>query len=509
MIDSYFPLESGRFVAISASGDYVFLNQDEVDVVSRATESPDALKSLDLKLLADLYAKHFLPQSAGVGMQRLLQARIRARNETLRSGASLHLIVPTLECEHSCKYCQVSRAVSSEGYSMTLDHIEAVANSIFESTAQVLTVEFQGGDPLLRFDLVKAAIDRIANLNKREKRKIKFVVASTLHQLSEEMCAFFKEHEVALSTSIDGPAVVHNRNRPIPTRDSYERTIRGLTLAREKISPDCVSALMTVTRESLPYAQEIVDEYVRLGLDEIFIRPLAMYGFAKKNAQFQAYAFDDFERFYAACLDRIFWWNQNGYSIREAGASIWMNKLLSPFDSGYMDLQSESGAGSACVLYNYDGWIYPSDEARMLAEVGDKSLRLNRIGCSLMSIAQHSTAMRLQRESNGKNHEECAACTFNVFCGPDLIELQSSGNNAKVASTWHCRRSKSMFGWILNRLDLATEQDDNTFIELAHAWARRQHPSQRKSSDVLPNRAAEGGTPRGSALPRIIPIYIV
>ncbi|MFX6439263.1 His-Xaa-Ser system radical SAM maturase HxsB, partial [Acinetobacter baumannii] len=77
-----------------------------------------------------------------------------------------------------------------------------------------LTVEFQGGDPLLRYDLVKTAIEYISEKNKLHNRLIRFVVTTTLHQLTSEMCSFFKEHQVVLSTSIDGVADLHNKNRP-------------------------------------------------------------------------------------------------------------------------------------------------------------------------------------------------------------------------------------------------------------------------------------------------------
>ncbi len=63
-----------------------------------------------------------------------------------------------------------------------------------------------------------------------------------------------------LSTSIDGPAELHNRNRPIPGRNAYERTVKGIELARRIIGYDSVSALMTTTKKSLEYPIEIVDE---------------------------------------------------------------------------------------------------------------------------------------------------------------------------------------------------------------------------------------------------------
>lgn len=468
-----FPLASGRHALLGPTGDVAFLSENEVYALR---DQAPQLDELGTKRVAELYAKHFLRDATGSGMASLFDARIRARNETLTSGVSLHLIVPTLQCEHTCRYCQVSRAAMGDGFSMTPAQVELAADAVFQSSVPVLTVEFQGGDPLLRFDLVKQAIERIALRSTLEKREVKFVVASTLHQLNEEMCTFFRAYSVSLSTSLDGPAHLHNRNRPTPTRDAYQRTLAGIELARRTISADCISALMTVTRESLSCPEEVVDEYVKLGFDEIFIRPMALYGFAMKNAQVLGYTFEAFEAFYTKCLERVLWWSAQGIAIREAATSVWMNKLLSPFDSGYVDLQRASCAGRSVLVYNYDGWVYPSDEARMLAETGQTCLRLGRLGAPMQDFMSSPVIRSLQVSSEGGVHSGCADCAFNAFCGPDPVEELATGDSYTVASSWHCRRSKSMFAWILNRLDLAQEQGDEGFLDLAHAWAHRTHP---------------------------------
>ena len=46
---------------------------------------------------------------------------------------------------------------------------------------------------------------------------------------------------------------------------------------------------MTTTEASLDRVEEIVDEYLKQGLDGIFLRPLSPYGFAIKTKQFHKY----------------------------------------------------------------------------------------------------------------------------------------------------------------------------------------------------------------------------
>ena len=219
-------LPDGSILAVSSTGDHAFLTSTEHD----ALRVDPTIVSLERQ--AELRARFFIGTvGADSGSRRLARSRVAAKRETVRSGPSLHIIVPTLQCGHSCRYCQVSRSLNGDGHTMSLAHLDATCDTIFGSPAKTLTVEFQGGDPLLRFDLVRHAILRLKSANEIHGRSIRFVVASTLHQLTEGMCDFFKEHEVILSTSIDGPAHLHNKNRPTPTRDSYQRTVAGIALA--------------------------------------------------------------------------------------------------------------------------------------------------------------------------------------------------------------------------------------------------------------------------------------
>ncbi|WP_235801966.1 radical SAM protein [Halopseudomonas pelagia] len=193
-------LGNDSVVAISATGDYTFLSQVELLAL---IESPD---SLALERRAELQSKFFLRGQSSTGSSQLLLSRIITKKETVTGGASLHILVPTLQCEHSCQYCQVSRSLDATGYSMTPKQVTAACKTIFQSPAKTLTIEFQGGDPLIRFDLIQQAIEQALEINETEQRNLRFVITSTLHQLTPDICDYLKKYNVYLSTSLDGPA---------------------------------------------------------------------------------------------------------------------------------------------------------------------------------------------------------------------------------------------------------------------------------------------------------------
>ena len=81
---------------------------------------------------------------------------------------------------------------------------------------------------------------------------------------------------------------LHNKNRPRPDRDSYEKTIEGINKTRDLLGPEKISALMTTTEASLSRVTDIIDEYVKQ-VETIFLRSLSPYGFAIKTKKFHAY----------------------------------------------------------------------------------------------------------------------------------------------------------------------------------------------------------------------------
>ena len=56
-----------------------------------------------------------------------------------------------------------------------------------------------------------------------------------------------------------------------------------------------------------------------------------------------------------------------------------LSKMLTPLESGFVDLRSPAGIGIGAIVYNYDGDVYASDEGRMLAEMGDRTFRLGNV----------------------------------------------------------------------------------------------------------------------------------
>ena len=262
----------------------------------------------------------------------------------------------------------------------------------FRRPAPLIKIEFQGGEPLLNFELIRwivlAAKQRAAPRGKQ----LQFVIATNLALLNDEVLDFCAEHGVLLSTSLDGPRDLHNKNRPRRGKNSYELAVAGIERIKERLGPDRVSALMTTTEASLDRVEEIVDEYLRQGLDGIFLRPLSPYGFAIKTKQFHKYRAQDWLRFWKRGLRYILDINKSGRHFPEFYSSLILRRMLSDEPIGYVDLRSPAGIGLGALVYNYDGAVFASDEARMLAEMGDRTFELGSVhehSLSRLGVVRH------------------------------------------------------------------------------------------------------------------------
>jgi uncharacterized protein len=393
----------------------------------------------------DLKAKQFLADTGTAIPVALLALKYRTKRRFLAGFTKLHIFVVTLRCDTSCKYCQVSRVSANRSrYDMTVEAAMKALDCVFRSPSPTLKIEFQGGEPLLNFDLIRCIVEEAERRNDTEQRHLQFVVTTNLALLTDEMLDFLSAHDILISTSLDGPEFIHNANRPRPSGDAYERTVDGINRVREALGPSRIAATMTTTRLSLEHPTEIVDEYVARGFRSIFLRPLSPYGFAARTHKRTGYEVEAFLDFYRTALSHIIALNRTGVEISEVYSQLLLTKMFTPFATGYVDLQSPAGAGIGAAVYNYDGDVYVSDEARMLAEMGDRSFRLGNLSANTYEEMFGGPLLRSVTEASVvESIPQCAACAFQTYCGADPVEnyaTQGSMTGHRPSSAF-CRRN--------------------------------------------------------------------
>lgn len=452
-------------LAVNDVGESVFLASDRfMAFVRHQLPSNDP----DYRLLK---ARHFLLDSSSTVPLELTANKYRTQKGFLDGFTKLHMFVVTLRCDHSCHYCQVSRVSTNRSrYDMTQEIARKAVDLMFCSPSPFLKVEFQGGEPLLNFDIIRYIVEYVESRNQQERRSIELVVTTNLAPLTDEMLSYLQQHSILVSTSLDGPELIHNANRPRKGNDSHAVVVRNIERAREALGHDRVSAMMTTTQLSLNYPREIIDEYVRLGFDSIFLRPISPYGYAVRTGEALRYETEQFLTFYRQALDHIFEVNRAGIDFIEVYTQILLAKILTPFPTGYVDLQSPAGAGLGAVAYNYDGDVYISDEARMLAEMGDKSFRLGNVNeSSYEDMFGGETVRAVAAGSVLETLPGCSECAFLTYCGADPVfnyRTQADIVGHRPTSAF-CAKNMAIIKHLLNLL----RQGDPFVRELLTSWA--------------------------------------
>lgn len=448
----------------------ILINELGDIIVSNAGTAEKIVNRLpiDEELYKSLVANFFITENPLPPLLDVYASRLKLKKGFMDDGTALHIFVLTLRCNQNCTYCQAtSRDENSQRCSMTKEMMANAVTLMFHSPSKHLTMEFQGGEPSLEPDLIKYGIEKAEEINLTEKRKITYVLCTNCRNLTTEVLEICKKYNVQISTSLDGPDFIHNTNRG--KADSYQKTISGINKARTFLGKGKIAALMTTSELSLDYPKEIVDEYVKNGFDGMFLRALNPYGLASENDDWRRYN-NRFIDFYKTALNYIIELNQNGTFFREEYATIILRKILTPNTTGFVDLQSPAGIINSVLIYNYDGYVYASDESRMLAEKGDYTFRLGKLSDKYEDIIYGEKVRRIAKIWSNEVLAGCSNCSVRVYCGADPVRNHSTQGDMYGCrpSSLFCKKNKAIIEYIISLI----AHRENEVMPIFKSWLR-------------------------------------
>lgn len=406
------------------------------------------------------------------------------------------MMIVTLRCNETCVYCHASRAdMDAVHTDMTPEVADASVDFAFKTTSPSLTIEFQGGEPLVNFPIVRRIVERGKEKAKETGKTVEFTMVSNLALMDEEKLAFLLENKVQICTSIDGPADLHDKQRKLPlapgesSASAHGASVRWIRRINEAyvaagLDPMLyhVEALLTTTRATLERWREVVDTYAALGCHALFLRPIDPFGFAEKTARVVEYPRSDFMSFYRRATDYILELNKGGTPILERYAAIFLTKILAGEDPNFLDIRSPEGAGLGALAYSYDGKIFSSDEGRMLHEHGDDAFLVAEDvrTAKYRDVVGHPTIRATVIASNLDGQPDCVTCAYNPYCG-----LQSAHNHKTLGTVFGrsresrvCAVHKGIQDYLFEKLATA----DAETLDVMHRWTTtrpREHFLQR------------------------------
>ena len=458
----------GDVLLTNGLGDWIFVKKDELAAMYKGEVGEGS------GLYDRLAARNFVKAKVDVAAQADRMAR---KKRFLDYGPNLHVMVVTLRCNESCVYCHASRAdMDAVHTDMTKEVAEKSVELALQSTSPSITIEFQGGEPLVNFEGIKHIVETARQKNRAYGKQLEFTMVSNLAMMTDEKLAWLIDNKVQICTSIDGPEALHNKQRILAGGNAYREAtkwIEKINKAYEKLGLDPVlyhvEALLTTTRGLLPYPKQVVDTYVELGCRALFIRPVDPFGWAQRTAKTVEYPRSEYLDFYRTATDYVLELNKKGVQVLERYGAIFLTKILGDDEPNFLDVRNPGGAAIGQLAYSYDGKIFTSDEGRMVHQMGDSFFQIGDVFTSTYrQLMTHPTTRAMTLASNLDAQPDCVSCTYNPYCGvvPEHNYRTQGSIFGRQRESQLCAVHKGIQDYLFDKL---RENDPDT-VEILRRW---------------------------------------
>jgi sulfatase maturation enzyme AslB (radical SAM superfamily) len=121
------------------------------------------------------------------------------------------IIMVTRACQLDCVYCQFDRTKPS----MTRETLRASIDLLMTARHPEVKIQFFGGEPLLRMDLVMEGIEYAQAAAKKAGKTVGFIITTNTFALTDELRAKLDKIGVVWILSFDGDADTQDDQRPL------------------------------------------------------------------------------------------------------------------------------------------------------------------------------------------------------------------------------------------------------------------------------------------------------
>ncbi|WP_298820411.1 His-Xaa-Ser system radical SAM maturase HxsB [uncultured Roseibium sp.] len=355
------------------------------------------------------------------------------------SELSYFILIPTLRCNLSCDYCQVSRAPeSASGFDWNDEIRRQFLETLSKLDTETIKIEFQGGEPLLRLDI----LEEVRHFCRDNFKNAEFIVCTNLQSVSEESWKFLEAEDTFISTSFDGVEELHQFQR---TKDPvlHDEFRANLQRAFSQFGTAKVSALPTLDVHNLPEPEGVMRSFVELGLRSIYLRRVNYQGFARKRYDFKGTQ-DAWMQFYRRFIDHMIECNwEADEAVEEYYLSHLLRRIFRTGIQNHVDLRNSSWLGYDYLVVDFDGKFYPTDEARMVSRVGRMDLSVGDLDTGIDEKKRDV----LNSAASNFDDPDCVHCVYQAYCAPDVVDDLSRYGRIDIPrhETAHCQHHMALF----------------------------------------------------------------
>lgn len=198
-------------------------------------------------------------------IQKRLEQILERGSVNLGEGAQIDrlMLMLTRSCELRCSYCMVRTTEDGRGTildgtevqtskmrppvgEMSQETMHKAVDFLMKSSRRKLELQFFGGEPTRRWDLISEAMDYAWNHPRRQDRFLEFHLTTNGLGLTAERIAALEQRPVMILFSLDGSAKDHNHYRR-PLLVSPEDSWSGMEGAIERLKESKLKWFMNAT----------------------------------------------------------------------------------------------------------------------------------------------------------------------------------------------------------------------------------------------------------------------
>lgn len=267
-----FETESRKYFFDTGTGKVFECDEDEYKVLSYLFKYNKLASETDL----DDLGKSVFEVYEGIlelsEKEHILQASkykefVQVSDERLKNlvGQNLQQVILELteKCNLRCKYCvyhEYNPAYRNfETRDMEWDTAKRAIDYTCSHSGEKVAVTFYGGEPLVKFELMKKCIEYSRSI--MGDRELSFSFSTNLTLMTREIAKYIASVDgCSVLCSLDGPKVIHDSYRvKVDGTGSFEQAIRGLRYLVEEMGEAAKERIIINTVVCPPYSKEKLD----------------------------------------------------------------------------------------------------------------------------------------------------------------------------------------------------------------------------------------------------------
>lgn len=348
----------------------------------------------------------------------------------------------TQRCNLRCEYCIYSGNYKNRIHSQKDMDWETAKRAMdllisHSSDSEMLSVSFYGGEPLLRFDLIKQCVAYMES--NVYGKKLTFNITTNGTIMTDQIAKFLIDHDFIITLSLDGPKELHDIHRRYAegNRGSFDTMMETVKLLKE-MHPDYYrrvqfNTVVDVHNEFAPL-RDFISLDPRVAGDYFSINMITEDYTEKRRVPSDSYVEGMAYEYFKMMLYRLGKLSSNALSPLVSRNFTEIQSIMFRFKNQSSTIGKSAHHSGPCIpgkkrlFVNADGKLYPCErvsETSVLTQMGTVTEGVN--------TEKAEQILNIERWSQEECHEcwayrHCSNCirAIDGITGPDFAGMKKS-----------------------------------------------------------------------------------